>query len=734
MKLQYITYFLFLLVYTGLCSAQSFDHGEVINGPGFGYGGVKTFDADRDGDLDVLYFPNLYLNDGHGRKQKMLVIGDSKKEYEDYRIEDLDGDQDKDIVVLYKDGDIAIFINGPKGFYKKEQKNKINYSLAEYAKLYLYDANADGIRDIIISGVRGVPIAYIGDANQQYTYFKTFNDYFPQWSEQLLGIDLNKDGIQELLVPNFTNRNQNPTLKVYSFKSNKYVLIETIALTTSRIDNIKLIDIDKDGDQDLVYSNKVENGGIHWIERNSKGGLGKSNTLIAKLDLEDFQLGDFDSDGDLDVAYFTRRNQYTFINWAENKGNNVFIKNQKSLLPNIKESQSFVFEDFDGDKIKDVLFYDDNKEEIRPQYTVLLQQKNGSIKAKSTWLIKSDCSGFIFIDLDNNGTKDIVGYYNNELFYILIDKGKYAKPLALIKAPFKIETLKCADLDNDGKEDLIVCSDDRENGTLGWFKNEGSMKFKPISFILKEKERLIGFEVMDYDNDGNRDVVVNYWGDKTRGFYAYKNTGKAVFSKTRTTVTETTTSFPRIAVWDVNGDKFDDLVDYGSKTWLKYAGDEKWELQPMPFQDQFIKGFYKVKLDDNRSLSYLLLSQSGLKRLTYSNGQWGNKVIPQKDFSIDMMRVGDINGDGYDDVVCLAERYGLAEGFHDDIAFSSKYSIVFLVNDKMGNFTPKTLYPVSNLSNIELQDIDNDGDLDILTSSNQWPTSGITFWKNLRNN
>ncbi|SHE55981.1 Repeat domain-containing protein [Pedobacter caeni] len=493
--------------------------------------------------------------------------------------------------------------------------------------------------------------------------------------------------------------------------------------------------MDKDGDQDLVYSDGYSNRGIYWIERNSKGGFGKNHALIGSLELEDFQLGDFDSDGDLDLAYFTQQNQYTFIKWAENKGNNVFIKSQKSLLPNIKGSQSFVFEDFNGDKIKDVLFYDDDKEKIRPRYTMVLQQRNNQVKEKNTWIIKSNCSGFVFTDLDKNGTKDLVGYYNNELFYILIDnKGKYSKPLELLKSPFKIENLKCADVDNDGKDDLLICSDDRNNGKLGWYKNEGGIKFKPFNIIHDEKERLISFAIIDYDNDGNKDVAVNYWSDKTRGFYIYKNIGKGIFNKNRTMVTETTDSFPVLGVCDVNGNKIDELIDHGSKTWFNYKGNEKWEKLPSPFQDQFIKDIYKAKLDNNDSPDYLVLSISKLKWLEYNNKeQWQNKTLPD-DFGTDMIRVGDINGDGYDDVICLANKYSLAEGFDADLSFSSKYSIVCLLNDKSGNFIPKTLFPVSGLTNIELQDIDNDGDLDMLTSGSQWPTAGITVWKNLRIN
>lgn len=726
-----LSLFIFLWIDGSLCAAQSFAPGELINGSGFGYGDIKTFDADRDGDLDILSFPNLYLNDGHGRKQQMMVIGDGKKQYEDYAIQDMDGDKDMDIVVLYKDGEIAVFVNDIKGFTKKEQKNKVIYQPSEYAKLYLYDANSDGICDIIVSGLRGVPVAYTGSRDLQYTYFRPFNEYFPKLN-YILGLDLNKDGIEELLVPDYSDRDGgNCSLKVYSYKGGKYVVTNTIVLTTPAIKNIKLMDMDKDGDLDIVYSGGYPAGGIYWLERDAKGGLGKIHKMISPLELEDFQLGDYDADGDIDVAYFTQKNQYTFINWAENKGNDVLVKSQKSLLPNIKPSQSFVFEDFDGDKIKDVFFYDDDNEQIRPQYVMALQQKGGIVKNRNTWMTRTDCTGFVLTDLDNNGTKDVVGYFDNELFYILIDnRGKYGQPVRLTTCPFKIEKLKCADLDDDGKEDLMVSSDDRDKGELGWYKNMGGLKFSNLNVLHNEKERLISFDLIDYDKDGKKDVAINYWPGKTRGFYTYKNMGNGIFSKSRNPVMETSGSFPAMGVLDVDGDDKPDLVDYGSKTWFRYAGSEKWEKQQSPFQEPFIKGIYKARIDNTKLPGYVLLSAQGLEKLKYNgNGQWEKKTIPL-DFGIEMIRVGDINGDGYDDVVCLANKYGLAEGYNPDIAFSYKYSIVCLVNDKSGNFVPKVLYPVSDLSNIELLDVDKDGDLDIITSARNWPNGGVVVWKN----
>ncbi|MCG2611821.1 VCBS repeat-containing protein [Flavobacterium sp. SM15] len=723
--------FLFFLIY-GVCSAQDLGQIETINGSGLSYKGIKTFDADGDGDLDIISFPYLYLNDGAGRKQKTIIIGNSKKEYEDYNIEDMDGDKDIDIVVLYKNGDIDILINEKNGFNKKPQKNKITYLPAEYAKLYLYDANSDGIRDIIISGLKGVPVAYIGDKKTQYTYFNAFNNSFNDFNT-IFGLDLNKDRIQELLVyQNSYDQNNKAILNAYSFKENKYVKINSFVLPSKSISNIRLIDMDKDGDHDLVYSSGYSDVGIYWIERTNNGGLGKVNTLITQLEMEDYQIGDFDYDGDFDIAYFSLRSNNPFINWAKNNGNNTFIKNHKSLIPNIKESKSFIFEDFDGDKIKDAIYFYDNQGTIRPRYNMALQTKDGQLKELSTWIMSAQCAGFIMADIDTNGTKDIVGHLNNELFYILVDtKGNYSEAKELAISPFIINTLKYSDINNDGKNDLIVSTDDRDNGKLGWFKNEGNLKFNSFTSIHDDKDRLISFEVIDYDNNGTKDIAVNYWDNATRGFYFYNNLGNGIFSKDRIEVMVDKKSFPKLAIWDVNEDGILDIIDNKSSIWFKYLGLEKWEKQTSPFYGNFIKSIFNAKLDHDNKTDCIQLSTNNLKWLENDNNQWTGIDIPTENFEIEDLRVGDMNKDGYDDIVCYVSRYGLSEGFQEEITFSYKYSIIILENDKSGKFRPKPLFPISNISGIELHDIDNDGDLDIIYSVRHFPTAGINVWKNL---
>jgi hypothetical protein len=709
------------------CSAQTFDSSEIINGHDFD-GKVKAFDADRDGDLDILAFPYLYLNDGKGKNQKLIEITNRKDRYEDYAIMDMDGDKDIDIVVLYKNGKIEILINEIKGFVKKEQKKEVTYMPSEYAKLYLYDANSDGIRDIIILGLKGVPIAYIGDKNLQFSYFNQFNQQFSNINF-IHGLDINKDSKEELITYNYSN--QITTLNAYSFKDNKYNIVDSITLTTRGFNNLKLADIDGDGDQDLVYNYGYPDGAIYWIERNNKGGFGKISTLVSQINVEDFRLSDFDSDGDLDLVYFTQKGQDTFINWAKNSGKNMFIKNQKSLLPNIKDSQTFIFEDFDGDKIKDILFHSNDNNKIRPRYEMILQDINGLIKEQNNWMISSKCDGFVLSDIDNNGTKDIIGYYKKELFYILKNSnGKYSESKELTTSAFEIENLKCFDINNDGKEDLMISSDD-DNGKIGYYINEGDLVFEKITMLHEEADRMINFEILDYDNDGYIDVSINYWKNDLRGIYVYKNLGNGVFNKNRIVVTETkvSNSFPRLALWDVNNDGVLDILDNGSSSWFKYLGKDSWAQESSPFKDKFIKVIQKANLDNDKTID-CIMSNGRLVSLKYdSQNQWKNKIIPV-DFSVEMLCVGDLNGDSIDDLVCLAEKSGFSEGFQEEITISSKYSIISLLNNQTENFVSKTLFPVSNINNIVLDDVDNDGDLDIIISSSSWLEGGITVWKN----
>lgn len=711
-------------------SAQTFDYSEIINGHDFD-GNVKAFDADLDGDLDILSFPYLHFNDGKGRNQKMIEITNRKERYEDYAIMDMDGDKDTDIVVLYKSGKIDVLINESKGFVIKEQKKEVSYMPSEYAKLYLYDANSDGIRDIIILGLRGVPIAYIADKNIQFSYFNQFNKQFSK-AYFIYGLDINKDSKDELITFDYTN--QISTLNAYSYKDNKYRIIDSVTLTTRGFNNLKLVDIDGDGDQDLVYDYGYPDGVIYWIERNNKGGFGKISTLVSQLDVEDFRLSDFDSDGDLDLVYFTQKGQDTYINWAKNSGKNVFLKNHKSLLPNIKDSQAFIFEDFDGDKIKDVLFYFNDNNTIRPRYNMILQDKNGLVKEQNNWMTSSKCDGFVLSDIDSNGTKDIVGYYKNELFYLLNDgNGKYSEVKELTTCTFKIENLKCFDINNDGKDDLMVSSDDDENGKIGYYINDSNLEFKKITMLHEEVDRLINFEILDYDKDGDIDVSINYWKNDLRGIYVYKNLGNGLFNKNRIVVTETKVSntFPRLALWDVNNDGILDILDNGSSNWYKYlVKKDSWAQESSPFKDRFIKGIQKASLDKDNAIDYIMFSFGKLMSLKYdSQNQWISKIIPT-DFSVEMLCVGDLNGDSIDDLVCLAEKSGFSEGYHEEITISSKYSLISLINNQTENFVSKTLFPVSNINNIILDDVDNDGDLDIIISSASWLEGGIKVWRN----
>lgn len=325
-------------------------------------------------------------------------------------------------------------------------------------------------------------------------------------------MDLNQDGVQEILVTNSGNEKKNKNIRyTYIYFKEKYIFKDSFLVATPFIYNYKMVDMDKDGDEDFVHSSESHNAGIYWNEREKNGKLGKIHTLITNLDLNEFNLGDFDNDGDLDFSYMTSKHQDNFFDWAKNKGANIFVTKSKNLLSNIKNPTRYIFEDFNGDKIKDVAFYEDLYEQKRTRFKIVVQDKNGKLINSNTWFVEGKCAGFTMLDLNNNGIKDIVGYYNYELFYSLIDStGNYSEVKELVLNAFKIGGLKVCDLDNDGKEDIVV-STDEDGGKIGWLRNKGNLQFSPCCPIHEGNGRLMSFEILESKADKNLAIVVNYW-------------------------------------------------------------------------------------------------------------------------------------------------------------------------------------------------------------------------------
>jgi FG-GAP-like repeat len=290
---------------------------------------VEAVDFDRDGDLDLLVaalgflFPNnnrvgsVIVFENDGRQQfKSHYIADRVARVADARAADFDGDGDLDVSVAgfgYDDGETSWLEN--KGGWVFEQR--VLQRLSGSINALPIDLNGDKALDII---------ALVSQ----------------EW-EEIWGF---VNGGKGTFTPRLLWGSTNP-----DFGSSW----------------ISLVDLDRDGDADILYANgdafeyAAPNSrpwqGVQWLE--NTGNL--KFVLHRMVDLQGAtspEAGDVDGDGDLDVLLVTSNNdwdnpQAPSLLWLENDGRLNFTTRPLATAPT--HLLTLAVGDLDGDKAPDAV-------------------------------------------------------------------------------------------------------------------------------------------------------------------------------------------------------------------------------------------------------------------------------------------------------------------------------------------------------------------------------------------
>jgi|GEM_PF-3599002 len=141
-------------------------------------------------------------------------------------------------------------------------------------------------------------------------------------------------------------------------------------------------------------------------------------------------------------------------------------------------------------------------------------------------------NSFIFNDIDADGDIDIiatrstgsVSSSSNEVcWYKNLGNETFSAKTLISSAYDDVTEVKLLDIDEDGKKDLVVA--DRESG-MSWIKNMGS-GFFGTKQSLPYNSALSTFEVGDMNNDGKDDIIVAELSNDNMSFL--RNTGNGVF-------------------------------------------------------------------------------------------------------------------------------------------------------------------------------------------------------------
>ena len=540
----------------------------------------SIIDMNNDGLLDIVgNMPNgnlvWYENGGDNNWTIHLISTD----YSEPIVVDLDGDGDQDFIVTFlidssHDGLGVLINNNNENYTFQLIYDEIEYGFgsqflrSEFRVSNIFDVDNDGLLDIQFSTLyRGSTectacmeskhIVAFQNANFDFsTRTITGRDYFRFTdSGSLKSGDFDGDG-----DPDFVISYADPEDEIELIRNNgnrSFGSYPDAAIDgTDDLSRVNVIDIDEDGDLDITGN---RTGGINYFSNNGNGNftlvpIASGNSLPGTPNL------DYDNDGRTDyVSGFL---------WYENLSNFDFYEHLISddLMSSLHTILRHIDVDGDGDTDLFVRHLEDNKiyfwenQRIGSNEPVTLEVTcpeedieivgNDDNTVTLTWTLPevvSNCpEGYEIIQTygPEQGVDTLIGSYYvqykiydncnpEEITYcdLFIDALSTREPDPFMQFPFSDELspkIEVIDYDNDGLKDVIGTIEGQ--GTY-WYKNEGNNTWSKT--LLTED---FASEAIDMDGDGDIDLVsiFNFAEDfphANQGIAVLENKGNGAFER-----------------------------------------------------------------------------------------------------------------------------------------------------------------------------------------------------------
>jgi hypothetical protein len=684
----------------------------------------KTADIDNDGDLDIIVFAldnhKLLLAKNNGGTFLQPEVIDNPLYVDDIEISDMNNDGLLDILVVNsRKGALGVFyyenLSGGNFANKTLLINKPNI-----IDISCYDFNNDGEKDI-------VALNSYDPGGGYYTDTVTFHE---NTGNVTFGnstvISTNHEKLGELIIKDLTN-NGKKDLIVYSNYDNRVVWYENLGggsfsspkiITTNsdRPESISAEDIDGDGLNDIIVGSYYDDK-LAWFQNLGSGVFSSEHIISLNYDIETLAVNDIDGDGKKDIIF----HHATYIFHIKNLGGGNFanidtLDDSYTPHSHFDYTSTLFIEDFNNDNKKDIL--------LTSGVTIL--HENLTNTTFSHQIVISNhlgtASNVSYADIDNDGDLDILASHGAITWFENLGNGSFDNAKILLDKDvthFSIE-----DLNNDGDLDIVTA--EYGNDRIAWYENLGSNTFGPMNTLTIFANGASDVLTADLDNDGDLDIVFgSYLNDRVGWF---ENLGNNIFSAEKN-ISYTIRSFHNVTVDDIDGDGFLDVLAAGhnsSPKWFRNLGNKTFSPGKTIVDDGYGQwDLHTNDFDNDGDKDIVHIDWEGK---TCIRENIGNGIIDTATcyyvghFGLDLESVvsGDINGDGQMDIIT-------ASGDSGRIHWSEK-----AIGDSQYPNTTNHLIDGTtiNATDVEVVDIDQDGDLDVLSVS----ISKITWHENLRLN
>ena len=290
--------------------------------------------------------------------------------------------------------------------------------------------------------------------------------------------------------------------------------------------HVTVVDIDRDGDQDVVVSGLGDIlpsdgvvGRVVLFERDGEGY--RRHVLLDDVRrVADVQPGDFDGDGDVDLAVAVFGYSRGEVLWLENRGDFVFADH---VLLSGPGAIHVPVADYDGDGDPDIATIMSQDDEELWGFENL---GGGRFKRTMLWRTPNydlGSAGLVASDLDQDGDVDLIlpvgdnledfdafpQPYHGCLWFENLGGWRFEeRRIATLGGTYAAAV---DDLDGDGDRDVVLVSmtndwTNPKNASIVWLENDGKQSFRTWQ-IDNDPIHLVTVATGDIDGDGRADIV-----------------------------------------------------------------------------------------------------------------------------------------------------------------------------------------------------------------------------------
>ncbi|MBL8803488.1 MAG: VCBS repeat-containing protein [Planctomycetes bacterium] len=610
-------------------------------------------------------------------------------------LELVDFDRDGALDALYSasGGRMLSRGDGQGGFFAP---NLVSTEGAAYS-MVVDDFNADGWPDVATSHGAGGDLKWaLGNGSGGLSSYQ----FQAGWSVgQLLGADIDGDGVKELLVLEWPL-----AIRVLRWQSSGFVQVGSESVAGLNLVGWTPGDFDGDGRGDLalwINAGPAQQRRLTYLFGDGTGAFPRRE-LGVQHPWSGYQVFALDVDGDGTDEVVTAGSD------ALREYRRIAPQRYREELRNELACEIRGVGDLDGDGDGDLIYSD-----LFGRVFVARGGVGGlALEPKPLWIIDSQPGGLRFGDLNGDARADLVAAHQDHGLTVVLANSSGALPHVSGVGPMEIDDVVMGDLNGDGALDLLA----GEGAQLVTRLNDGSGQFTQLS-SLSVPAQPGPWQLCDLDGDGDLDVfavfsampglVLTALNDGGGNMAAPQLHGKAHSSK--------------VLPGDCNADGWLDLIEFGLSLHVRLGNGSGGFFTPVVSPSAGLGSFpvfHVADVDSDGHDDVIVGANNAPPRLEIFRGGPTARLRPRITTPLNAVAYGfvdgDFNADGRTDLVWWgADGLKLAHG-----AGTASLVVTATLTPPGGapSFTPR----------VARVDSDNRDDLwSTVSLSNTWGNPGV---------